>query len=166
MGKSTSATQRNMKTPLVQSIDLMVSTIIQSLASHHFCKPFCHMIVLLQSCYQQSKLQLLLEQINSSICIPMGPSSACILFIVFFQLSNHDWILFYHLHSSRIRIIMQLIIYIENNFLNRIFNLDNYVNKCKKCNSITLYSRLPFVCSIESFSSSRTTAALPRLCDV
>ena len=39
MGKSTSATQRNMKTPLVQSIDLIVS-IIQSLASTHFYKAF------------------------------------------------------------------------------------------------------------------------------
>ena len=44
-GKSKSATHRNMKAPLVQSIDLMAS-IIQILPSHHFSKPFRHMIVL------------------------------------------------------------------------------------------------------------------------
>ena len=43
MEKSASATQHNMKTPLVRSIDLMVS-IIQILALHYFGKPFCHLI--------------------------------------------------------------------------------------------------------------------------
>ena len=43
MEKSASATQRNMKKPMVQSIDLMVSK-IQILALHYFGKPFCHVI--------------------------------------------------------------------------------------------------------------------------